>query len=74
MKIVKRSTKLAKKQINNIMELMNIQNTIALLLTLTYQIILYYITNTNVSHYFSMQYSLLLLQSIIQHNKLFYIN
>ncbi len=34
MKIVKRSTKLAKKQINNIMEFMNIQNTIALLLTL----------------------------------------
>ena len=34
MKIVKRSTKLAKKQMNNMMQFMNIQNTLALLLTL----------------------------------------
>tara|TARA_B100000963_G_C22637587_1_gene678450 strand:+ start:4154 stop:4624 length:471 start_codon:yes stop_codon:yes gene_type:complete len=34
MKIVKRSTKIAKNQINNVMQLMNVQNTIALLLTL----------------------------------------
>ena len=34
MKIVKRSTKIAKKQFNNVMELMNFQNVLALLLTL----------------------------------------
>ena len=34
MKIVKRSTKLAKKQMNNILQFMNIENTIALLMTL----------------------------------------